>query len=146
MLQVRLFKKKAYRTIILYIQTDPMQHGRAVVPANGWFEWALTDEGKQPYFIYHRSRQPLFFAAIGKAPFNQEHGQEGFVIVTAGSNQGMVDIHDRRPLVLQPESVREWLSEDASVERASEIVHECALPKGDFKWHKVDNAVGNTHN
>nr|WP_170317987.1 SOS response-associated peptidase family protein [Pantoea stewartii] len=29
------------------------QHGRAVVPANGWFEGALTDEGKQPYFIFH---------------------------------------------------------------------------------------------
>ncbi len=58
----------------------------------------------------------------------------------------MVDIHDRRPLVLQAESVREWLSEDTSAERASEIAHECALPEGDFKWHKVDNAVGNIHN
>jgi len=45
----------------------------------------------------------------------------------------MVDIHDRRPLVLQLESVREWLSEDTSAERASEIAYECALPEGDFK-------------
>lgn len=59
-------------------------------------------------------------AASGKALFSQDHGHEGFIIVTAGSNQGMVDIHDRRPLVLQPES--------------------------DFKWHKVDNAVRNIHN
>ncbi len=69
-----------------------------------------------------------------------------FVTVTTESIQGMFNIHDRRPLVLQPDTMKEWLSEDASVERASEIVHECALPKGDFKWHKVDNAVGNTHN
>ncbi|WP_273759662.1 SOS response-associated peptidase family protein [Pantoea ananatis] len=122
------------------------QHGRAVVPANGWFEWARTDEGKQPYFICHRSRQPLFFAAIGKAPFGRDHGHEGFVIVTAGSNQGMVDIHDRRPLALQPDSVREWLSEDTSAERASEIARDLSLPEGDFSWHKVGQAVGNIHN
>ncbi|WP_246875957.1 SOS response-associated peptidase family protein [Pantoea ananatis] len=53
------------------------QHGRAVVPANGWFEWARSDDGNQPYFIYYRSRQPLFFAAIGKAPFGQGHRHEG---------------------------------------------------------------------
>ncbi len=52
------------------------------MPANGWFEWARTDDGKQPYFIYHRSRQPLFFAAIGKAPLGQDHSHEGFFIVT----------------------------------------------------------------
>ena len=36
------------------------QHGRIVVPANGWLEWGRTDDGKQPYFIYHRSaKRPL---------------------------------------------------------------------------------------
>jgi len=66
--------------------------------------------------------------------------------VTAESNQGMVDIHDRRPLVLQPDSARVWLSEDTSAERASEITRGCSLPEGDFSWHKVDQAVGNIHN
>ena len=58
----------------------------------------------------------------------------------------MVDIHDRRPLALQPESVREWLSEDTSAERASEIARDSSLPEGDFSWHKVGQAVGNIHN
>nr|WP_237166148.1 SOS response-associated peptidase family protein [Pantoea stewartii] len=95
---------------------------------------------------FHCSRQPLFFAAIGKAPFGQDHGHEGFVIVTAQSNKGMVDIHDRLSLVMQPDSVREWLSEDTSSARASETAHKCALPESDFDWHKIDNAVGNIHN
>ncbi|MGK9175100.1 hypothetical protein KXR87_18105 [Yokenella regensburgei] len=46
--------------------------------------------------------RPLFMAALGRAIFNIEHGQEGFVILTSSSDQGMVDIHDRRPVV--PES------------------------------------------
>lgn len=80
------------------------QHGRAVVPANGWLEWAWTDEGKQTYFIYHRSLPPVFFAAIGKSSISQEHGHEEFVIENAEGNQAMVDIYDRRPLVLQPKA------------------------------------------
>lgn len=72
--------------------------------------------------------------------------QHGRAVVTGESNQVMVDIHDRRCLVLQPDSIREWLSEDTSSERASEIAHKCALLESDFDWHKVDNAVGNIHN
>ncbi|HIB5911793.1 TPA: SOS response-associated peptidase family protein [Klebsiella pneumoniae] len=122
------------------------EHGRAIVPADGWFEWKKTSDRKQPYFIYHRHRQPLFFAAIGKAPFDREHGREGFVIVTAASNQGMVDIHDRRPLVLTADVVREWLSYDTSPKRAAEIAHDSALPESVFTWHKVSTKVGNVHN
>ncbi|KTR90477.1 SOS response-associated peptidase family protein [Pantoea dispersa] len=122
------------------------EHGRAVVPADGWFEWQKNGAGKQPYFIYHRERQPLFFAAIGKAPFNREHGREGFVIVTAASNQGMVDIHNRRPLVLTAEAVLEWLSNDTSPARAAEIALDSVLPESAFTWHPVTTQVGNVHN
>lgn len=122
------------------------QNGRVVVPANGWFEWAKTNEGKQPYFIYRKSRQLVFFAAIGKTPFDKDHGHEGFVILTANSNQGMIDIHDRMPVVLPTEVLIEWLSEDTIPERADEIVHEAALPEDDFKWHKVSKAVKDIYN
>ncbi len=115
--------------------------GRAVVFADGWFEWAREDDKKQPYFIYHKSHAPLFFAAIGKAPFDHPHSHEGFLIVTEASNKGMVDIHDRRPLVLAADAVMEWLSEDTSAKRAEEIAHDAALPESAFKWHPVSSEV-----
>mgnify|MGYP004709158275 FL=1 len=121
-------------------------HGRAIVFADGWYEWLRTEETKQPYFIYHISHEPLFFAAIGKAPFDDPHGHEGFLIVTAAINKGMVDIHDRRPLVLNASAVREWLSEDTSPERAEEIAKEAALPESDFSWHPVSSKVGSPKN
>ncbi len=46
------------------------KHGRALVPASGWFEWKKSPEHprlKQPYFIHHADRQPLFFAALNVA-------------------------------------------------------------------------------
>ena len=116
------------------------------MPADGWFEWQKSGAGKQHYFIYHRDRQLLFFAVIGKPPFDWEHGREGFVIVTAARNQGMVDIHDRRPLVLTADAVREWLSHDTSSVRAANIARDSAQPAYAFTWHPVATKVGNIHN
>ncbi|WP_455853818.1 SOS response-associated peptidase family protein [Pantoea endophytica] len=121
-------------------------HGRAIVPADGWFEWQKEGGKKQPFFISHRKKQPLFFAAIGKQPYGQDHGKEGFVIVTSSSNQGMVDIHDRRPLVIAADAVREWLSADTTPQRAEEIARDAAIPEKDFTWHPVSVKVGNIHN
>lgn len=107
---------------------------------------AREGENKQPYFIYHKSHEPLFFAAIGKAPYDDPHGHEGFLIVTAASQKGMVDIHDRRPLVLIADAVREWLSEGTPPERAEEIAKEAAVPERNFKWHPVSSKVGSPKN
>jgi len=122
------------------------KHGRAVVFADGWFEWSREGDKKQPYFIYHKSHEPLFFAAIGKAPYDDPQGHEGFLIVTAASNKGMVDIHDRRPLVLEAGDVREWLSEDTSPGRAEEIAKEATVPESYFRWHPVSSKVGSPKN
>jgi len=35
-------------------------HGRAIVPADGWFEWQKEGGKKQPFFIYHRKNIPCF--------------------------------------------------------------------------------------
>ncbi|HBH6890055.1 TPA: SOS response-associated peptidase family protein [Serratia marcescens] len=121
-------------------------HGRAIVPADAWFEWKKEGDKKQPFCIYHKDNQPLFFAAIGRQPYGEDHGKEGFVIVTSASSQGMVDIHDRRPLVIAPDAVREWLRADTSPERAEEIAKEAVLPEQAFTWHPVSKKVGNIHN
>ncbi|WP_256937878.1 SOS response-associated peptidase family protein, partial [Enterobacter chuandaensis] len=46
---------------------------------------------------------------------------EGFLIVTSAADKGLVDIHDRRPLVLSPEAAREWMRQDIGGKEAEEI-------------------------
>lgn len=44
-------------------------NGRALAPANGWFEWVkdLNDpKKKQPYFIRLKEEGPMFFAALAE--------------------------------------------------------------------------------
>lgn len=122
------------------------QHGRAIVFADGWFEWKKAGDKKQPYFIYRQDRKPLFFAAIGSTPFERGDENEGFLIVTAAADKGLIDIHDRRPLVLTPDAALAWMSQDIGGKEAGEIAEDGAVPAGDFSWHPVTRSVGNIRN
>lgn len=125
--------------------------GRALVMADGWYEWKKAPNDpkrKQPYFIRLKSRDPMFFAAIGqfRPPTQESREDDGFVIITATSDAGMIDIHDRRPLVLPPDVAREWIDPDLAPERAEEIGQREGIPVDDFEWYPVDRAVGSVRN
>lgn len=124
--------------------------GRALAPANGWFEWIpdpADPKRKQPYYITAADDEPLFFAALAEVHEEIEpDDRDGFVIITAAADQGMVDIHDRKPLVLRPELAREWIDPTTTAARAEEIAQLGCRPAGDFKWHPVSKLVGNVRN
>ncbi|ROL87985.1 SOS response-associated peptidase family protein [Pseudomonas protegens] len=122
---------------------------RAICPIDSWFEW--VDEGgpkKQPYLIRHRDGAPILCASIGQLPQSDESRDEhdGFVIITADSAGGMVDIHDRRPVVLAPELAREWLDPATLKERSEQMVLHQSEPTEAFEWFRVSTAVGNVRN
>lgn len=125
-------------------------NGRALAPANGWFEWLpdLADpKRKQPYYIKGAGGAPLYFAALAEVHQSLEPDErDGFVIITAAADQGLVDIHDRKPLVLTPEVAKEWLDPTTTPERAAEIVEAGCRPAQDFRWFPVGKAVGNVRN
>ena len=122
------------------------QHGRAICFADGWFEWKREGDKKQPYFIHRKDGKPLFMAAIGSVPFERGDEAEGFLIVTSAADRGLVDIHDRRPLVLEPEAAREWMCQDVGGKEAEEIIADGAVSADHFAWHPVSRAVGNVKN
>ncbi|MDR5095737.1 SOS response-associated peptidase family protein [Enterobacter sp. EC-ML 621] len=122
------------------------ENGRAICFADGWFEWKREGDKKQPYFIHRVDRKPIMMAAIGSTPFERGDEQEGFLIVTAAADKGLVDIHDRRPLVLTYEAAQEWLRQDHDGKDAVGIANDGVVPAEDFTWHAVSRAVGNVKN
>lgn len=70
----------------------------------------------------------------------------GFTIVTAEADGGMLDVHDRRPVVLSADAAAAWLDLATPAEMAEEIVRVAALGPDDFAWHAVDRAIGNVRN
>lgn len=125
----------------------PIRSNRILVPANFWYEWVVSDDpsekGKQPYLIRLKSQEPLFFAGLAQAEGNDE---DGFVIVTSASDAGMVDIHDRRPVVFAPGEACQWLDSALDDLHADELVHHHGRRVDEFEWYPVSKAVGNVRN
>jgi putative SOS response-associated peptidase YedK len=55
----------------------------------------------------------------------------------------LLDIHDRRPVVLSAELAREWLDPATPKERAEQMVLLQGEGSDAFQWHRVSKAVGN---
>lgn len=123
--------------------------GRALAPANGWFEWTTDPHDakrKQPWYIHAADGAPLFFAALADPGTPAPDADDGFVIVTAAADEGLLDVHDRKPLVLTPALAREWLDPQTTPARAEQILRDGCRPASAFRWHKVGKAVGNVRN
>jgi putative SOS response-associated peptidase YedK len=121
-----------------------LKRGRVIVPANGWYEWTGEKGSKQPWHIHRGDGSPLYMAALANvAPANEHKASNGFTIVTADAQGGMVDVHDRRPVVLSAADAAVWLDPDLSAEQAQHLLNATALGLEYFEWYQVDRAVGN---
>jgi putative SOS response-associated peptidase YedK len=123
---------------------------RALIPADGWFEWVhddLDEKKKQPFFIRLKTRKPMFLAGLAQVEQGESDDEPpGFLIITGDSDTGMLDGHDRRPVVLSPEMAREWLQPDLTKDRAKAIARNLGQPVDDFEWYPVSKDVGNVRN
>jgi putative SOS response-associated peptidase YedK len=119
-----------------------LKRGRGVVPAEGWYEWTGDKGHKQPWHIHRKDHAPLYMLALANfGPFEENRAEAGFVLVTAGADGGMLDIHDRRPVVLNAEDAALWMDPALSPEAAVELARRAAIPADDFEWYKVSKAV-----
>ncbi|MGV8675588.1 SOS response-associated peptidase family protein [Pseudomonas aeruginosa] len=122
---------------------------RALLCVDGWYEWCPVEgqKTKQPYYIRRQDSEPLFLPAVGQFsdPDQEPKPDDGFRIITADSEGGMLDVHDRRPVVFDAESARAWIS-DICLDEADHMLHEQALPVDAFHWYAVGREVGNYRN
>ncbi|MEO7251225.1 MAG: SOS response-associated peptidase [Arenimonas sp.] len=113
---------------------------RCLVPASGYFEWRVENAVKQPYWIHDANGPVLMFAGLWenwKTPTGD--WLQSFTIITRAALDPMLQLHDRTPLMLGADVLRDWLH--AGVERAAQIADNAAVPA--LVWHPVSRAVGN---
>jgi putative SOS response-associated peptidase YedK len=116
--------------------------GRAIVPADGWYEWTGEKGRKQPWHIHLKTRAPLFLAALASPTPARGHAAEGgFVLVTADAEGGMVDVHDRRPVVLTAFDAALWLDPDLPADQAEQLIRAMGLGPDAFDWQPASLAA-----
>jgi putative SOS response-associated peptidase YedK len=86
---------------------------RCIVPVDAFFEWRASGEKrKQAYAIGLKSGAPFGLAALWEN-WKDPNGewQRTFAIVTCPANELMAEIHERMPIILQPEDYGRWLAD-----------------------------------
>lgn len=107
---------------------DLWQHGRVIVPVDGWYEWRTESGRSQPYYVYRRSREPVLVAGLSNVVNPLEHlPGDGLVLMTVANTGGVVDAHGQRPLLLDAQAALRWL--DRSLDAAEvEALMRAPLP------------------
>jgi putative SOS response-associated peptidase YedK len=99
---------------------------RCLLPADGYFEWQRPDGSsedrpagagaKQPYFITRGDGGPLAFAGLYElwrdAELPEDHERAWLwttTIITTSAPDELGKIHDRMPMVIEPDRWSDWL-------------------------------------
>ncbi len=93
----------------------PFRRQRALVPADGFYEWRREGKGKRPFVLRLSSREPFAMAGLWdrwKAPDGGE--LLSFTILTTSANAVVSAVHDRMPVILPREAEDAWLDPSAA--------------------------------
>ena len=109
--------KIAFRTINARSETahktpsfrSAFKKQRCLIPASGFYEWKREGKSKQPFYIQRKDSQPMAFAGLWEHWEDQkgEERIESCTILTTNANQEVSQVHDRMPVILEPENIIE---------------------------------------
>jgi len=105
---------------------------RALVPADGWYEWPKRGADKGPRLFRVKGGAPFAFAGLW------ESGT--FAIVTVEPNPLVARIHDRMPALLPRDAEGPWLDPKTPPERLSELLR--PYPSDLLEVRRVSERVG----
>jgi|FLYL01.1.fsa_nt_gi putative SOS response-associated peptidase YedK len=118
---------------------------RALVPADGFYEWEPRERGGTPHWVYRADGFPMTFAGIWSPWRDPATGEweRRFAIVTTRAEGVIGRIHDRMPLILGEESWEAWL--DPALDHPEEV-KALGLPSDLVMEHEVSKAVNSVRN
>jgi putative SOS response-associated peptidase YedK len=89
---------------------DPLKFRRCLIPADGFYEWKKTGTAKQPFCFEVNDGELFAFAGLWDG-WKDASGNwiKTCSILTTTPNTLTATVHDRMPVILDPESYDLWL-------------------------------------
>jgi len=120
---------------------------RCLIPATSWFEWFNADVGttkpiKIPHVIERADGKEIMFAGLWSwsPPSSDGTVYPTCAIVTVASPPDIAEIHERTPVVLDPEYWRKWLDpQEQDAAAVQSMIQTGAVEL--FKMYTVDSTV-----
>jgi putative SOS response-associated peptidase YedK len=125
---------------------NAIRRRRCLIPADGYYEWHVSDGIKRPYFIHRRDGRSIGFAAVSETWIGP-NGEEvdTVAIVTAAASPDLAVLHHRVPVTIAPEDFERWL--DCRTDEAETVT---PLMRGseeeEFGWHEISTRVNHVAN
>ncbi|MCI1895756.1 MAG: SOS response-associated peptidase [Ancrocorticia sp.] len=116
---------------------------RCLIPANGYFEWQEAGKQKLPYYITDTA--PLAFAGLYNWWRAPDHSWLLTAVIITGPARSPLDaIHDRTPIVLEPDEWAKWL--DPALTDGGAAADMLRRPNRPLTAYRVSHIVGNPRN
>lgn len=112
-----------------------MRHRRILIPATGFYEWRRPpkESGVRPqaYWIRPKRGGVIAFAGLMET-YSSADGSEvdTAAIMTTAANTAIRHVHDRMPVVIEPEDFERWL--DCRTQEPREVAHLMRPVQEDF--------------
>ena len=101
-----LFNARSETTADKALFQDGMTQRRCLIPATCYFEWEHRGKEKIKYAIAPEGSQMLYLAGI----YRKEGNRAACTILTREPAESIAFIHNRMPVILPAEAVRDWLN------------------------------------
>lgn len=117
---------------------------RCLIPADGFYEWQPSKDGKQPFRITLPNEEPFAFAGLWES-WRGEDGTEinSCTIIVTEANKQVRTIHDRMPVILSPKHYEVWLNH---TDEPAKLLGLLKPYEGNLTTHKVSRHVNNPAN
>jgi putative SOS response-associated peptidase YedK len=130
-----LLEKTSFKNLI--------RRKRAIIPADGFYEWKQIRDTKQPMRITMKDKAIFSMAAlydIWTAPDGRQIST--CTIITTTPNSLVENIHDRMPVILHPKDEALWL--DRNVQDTTQLLPLLKpFPAEKMRAYAVSSKVGN---
>jgi putative SOS response-associated peptidase YedK len=92
---------------------DSFRARRCLIVADGFYEWQASGGRKQPYWIGLEDRRPFAFAGLWDRWKAADGGVlDSCTILTTEANEALAELHDRMPVIVDPEQYDMWMDPD----------------------------------
>src|ERR1700674_1117492 len=106
---------------------DALKSRRCLVPADGFYEWVRMEKTKQPYCFEINNGELFAFAGLwDRWKDSGGNAVETCSILTTTPNAVTAAVHDRMPVILDPDGYELWLDPGMrDVSAASDLLKPC---------------------
>lgn len=116
-----------------------------LIPATGFYEWKKMPDGKQPMFIHSADGQPFGLAGLWEIWYSADGSEiQSCTILTTTPNDFMASIHNRMPVIIEPQDYSMWLDPGDNPEDVHHLMRPYDPQKMDA--YPVSTTVNNPRN